>query len=1201
MLPFESLSFHRFIMLIGRKGLIRFEMIRYLATKIGFNRSKYRLYIVFLRYATTDTTIYSFGLSYQWNICRRPRPEQGTGIRWQQRKCHPFPGKQGSDQADGRQPRAIRFPCARARQHENLPAQTGRHRISVRASPLSGGDLIMEPFIKVKTALITIALSAFIQLTLGQNVNFEWANKLGGAGSDRGYSIAVDAFGNVFTTGHFVGTVDFDPGPDSLNLTSAGLDDVFISKIDALGNLVWARQLGGADFDNGLGISLDGLGNLYIIGAFRGTSDFDPGVNTFSMASAGNTDIFICKLDESGDFIWARNMGGTSDDIGHSIAVDASGNVYATGPFQGTADFDPSAGTVNLTATSTDIYICKLDFSGNLLWVKQISGVTNSPNRVISLDSFGNVLTTGSFGGTVDFDPGIGTFILTPEGGIDIFIAKFDSSGNFVFAKNIGGTSNDFGASIFADNLGNVYTTGVFGGVADFDPGVGGFYLTSAGLGDVFVSKLNALGNFVWGRSFGGASNEYGYCIAADDFGNVYTTGYFGGASDFDPGAATYSLTPIGWDDIYVSKLDSAGNFLWVKQSGGLGKDIGFSLALDASGNVYTTGYFSGTADFDPGIGVYELTSFGGSDIFLQKLTPRPTVSVFNDVNINCVRENEIGVAGIVVNLQPLNLVAIAGGNGIAVFDSIPDGTYGISVDTTNLNWSPSCQTTQIMTVVSGTSICDGIGMVNDNPCTSPNISIAMPNLRRGFTRTIYVRACNDNTGTGILDSAYLELTLPSELQVQSASIPYISLGGNRFSVFVGDLNPGQCVNFTMQATVGLQSLNGQTLCLEAELFPQATCVFDSVPTPYGDSTVTPCTLPWDKSSLRVEGSCVNNDSIRFVIYNTGDPVDGDMDCWAPVRIYVDGVLTILDSIRITGGDSVVYMFAGDGRTWRLEADQHPLHPGNSHPNASVENCGSGTWTPNIVNQLPQDDADPVVDIFCGVVTAPMDPNDKTGFPLGVGAQNIIRPGQQMEYLVRFQNTGTDTAFTVIIRDTLDPSLSVFSVTSGVASHPYNFRMYGPRVLEWTFDNIQLPDSNVDEPNSHGFVKFMVDMEPGTPLGTVINNTAAIYFDFEAPVITNTTMHTVGVFELPTSSEHAVLGEMDIAVYPNPTTGILKVVHDGSAPLNLRLVDPLGRVLKAFSSESAQIQLDLSSYSDGIYHLVLSKGDSVLVKKVVKR
>jgi hypothetical protein len=234
------------------------------------------------------------------------------------------------------------------------------------------------------------------------------------------------------------------------------------------------------------------------------------------------------------------------------------------------------------------------------------------------------------------------------------------------------------------------------------------------------------------------------------------------------------------------------------------------------------------------------------------------------------------------------------------------------------------------------------------------------------------------------------------------------------------------------------------------------------------------------------------------------------MDCFAPIRFYLDGNLFMMDSIRLTGGDSIVLSFLADGRTWRLEADQHPLHPGNSHPNAQIEACGNlQNWTPDLFNLYSSDDADPITDYFCGIVLSSLNPNDKTGYPYGLDSAHYILQNTDIEYLIRFQNTGNDTAFTVIIRDTLAEELDIFSVRSGASSHNYSFRMYGPRVLEWRFNNIMLPDSNINFLKSQGFVKFNVKQQMDLTAGTIINNSASIYFDQNPTVITNTYFHTV--------------------------------------------------------------------------------------------
>ena len=450
----------------------------------------------------------------------------------------------------------------------------------------------------------------------------------GGSTSDVGYSIAVDSLGNVYTTGSFSGTVDFNPGTGVENLTSAGGNDIFVSKLDSSGNFVWAKRLGGTAGDDGFGIAVDSSGNVYTTGSFYGTADFDPGAGEANLTSAGERDVFVSKLDSSGNFVWAKRLGGTVADVGRIIAVDSSGNVYTTGYFFSTADFDPGAGTTNLiSAGGAEVFVSKLDSSGNFVWAKRLGGISTDEGYSIGVDSSGNVYTTGYFNGTVDFDPGAGVANLTSAGGNDSFVLKLDSLGDFIWAKQLGGTAADVGRTIAVDSSGNVYTAGYFIGRADFDPGAGVENLTSAsGSGgtdrDVFVSKLDSSGNFVWAKGLGGTAADESSSIAVDSSGNVYTTGSFNGTVDFDPGAGEANLTSAGGSDGFISKLDSSGNYVWAKSLGDTGFDYVRSIAVDSSGNVYTTGNFNGTVDFDPGAGVENVTSNGSNDVFVLKLTP---------------------------------------------------------------------------------------------------------------------------------------------------------------------------------------------------------------------------------------------------------------------------------------------------------------------------------------------------------------------------------------------------------------------------------------------------------------------------------------------------------------------------------------------------------------------------------------------------
>jgi hypothetical protein len=472
---------------------------------------------------------------------------------------------------------------------------------------------------RILSLLLTLTLSNFLS---AQAPSFEWATSMGGASLDRGSSITTDALGNVYTTGYFENTLDFDPGAGTYNLTSNGGWDIFIQKLDANGNFIWATNMGGTIQDFGYSITIDTGGNVYTTGQFRNTADFDPGAGTFDLTSNGGADIFIQKLDASGNFIWAKSFGSTGIDYGTSIATDASGNTYTTGYFENTVDFDPGAGVFNLISNgNTDIFIQKLDNNGDFIWATSLGAANQEVVRSITTDASGNIYTTGDFEDSVDFDPGAATFNLISNGSKDIFIQKLDASGTFVWAKSMGGTGQEAGGLSTTDALGNIYTTGSFRNTVDFNPGAGTFNLTSNGVNDIFIQKLDANGTFIWAKNMGGTGSASGAGITADALGNTYTTGAFENTVDFDPGAGTFNLTSNGAYDIFIQKLDSSGTFIWAQNMGGTGGATGTSITTDALGNVYTTGLFENTVDFDPGAGAFNLTSSGNWDIFIQKLS----------------------------------------------------------------------------------------------------------------------------------------------------------------------------------------------------------------------------------------------------------------------------------------------------------------------------------------------------------------------------------------------------------------------------------------------------------------------------------------------------------------------------------------------------------------------------------------------------
>ena len=456
--------------------------------------------------------------------------------------------------------------------------------------------------------------------TIAKAQTFGWAEQFSGNNPNSGFSLARSPSGELIVGGTFEGAVDFDPGDGTFILTSFGGKDAFIAKTDIDGNLIWAKQFGGNEDDYVRNVYCDLEGNIFITGAFQGTSDMDPGDGTFNLTSFGGKDIFINELDEDGNFVWAGQFAGTLDGTGTCIAVSPSGNIYFSGYFIGVFDFDPGAANYYLTAASQAIYTGKLNSNHEIVWAKTMGGPLFDYCESMSLDEEENIYTTGSFENVADFDPGDSAIYLTSAGGNDIYVNKLNSDGEYVWAKQMSGPEDEFGEGIVYDQVGNIYITGYFKSTVDFDPDTSSSYMTSVDDYDVFIEKLDTDGNMLWARQIGGVDSQGGQAITLDNDNNVYCTGHFKGTADFDPGIETYEMTSFGDFDIFVEKLEENGTFVWSADMGGALFDRGLAIITDNQSNVFTTGWFAGTADFEPGDNSYYLTTSGEYNCFLSKL-----------------------------------------------------------------------------------------------------------------------------------------------------------------------------------------------------------------------------------------------------------------------------------------------------------------------------------------------------------------------------------------------------------------------------------------------------------------------------------------------------------------------------------------------------------------------------------------------------
>ena len=444
----------------------------------------------------------------------------------------------------------------------------------------------------------------FIELCVfAQTPDWQLATRAGGSDDDWSEIVAVDDQGNCYVTGSFEETATFG----SYSLVSNGSSDIFIAKMDANGSWLWATGAGGSDDDEGVSIAIDDNGNIYITGKFYDAATF----GSFSLTSNGDDDIFVAKMDSSGNWLWITGAGGSDSERSKSISLDSAENIYVTGSFYDTTTF----GSHSLTSNGgSDVFVAKMDANGSWLWITGAGGSDSDYGLSIAIDNAENIYVTGDLWNTATF----GSYSITNNGSSDIFVAKMDTDGNWLWATGVGGIDEDSSGSIAIDDNGNIIVVGSFIDTVTF----GTTSIVSSGSFDIFVAKIDASGNWMWATGAGGSDSDFGYSIAVDDAEKIYVTGAFYNIATF----GSYSLTSNGEFDIFVAKIDENGNWLWATGAGGSDFDLGESIVIDHAENIFVTGEFSDNAIF----GSYSLTSSGEFDVFVAKLV------------VETIAENEI-------------------------------------------------------------------------------------------------------------------------------------------------------------------------------------------------------------------------------------------------------------------------------------------------------------------------------------------------------------------------------------------------------------------------------------------------------------------------------------------------------------------------------------------------------------------------------
>lgn len=558
------------------------------------------------------------------------------------------------------------------------------------------------------------------------------------------------------------------------------------------------------------------------------------------------------------------------------------------------------------------------------------------------------------------------------------------------------------------------------------------------------------------------------------------------------------------------------------------------------------------------------------------------------DTNNNCLADStELGLANQIVRFEK-------GGNAyyFTTYNTNGDykafldtGTYTVTVFPNNSYWQV-CPTSQLVQITSN-NIPQTLNWALQPVafCSQLRVDISNPILRPTASSFYTVHYCNEGTITA--NNAYVEVLLDPDLNVQSTSIPIASQVGNLYTFNVGNVGMADCGTFNIEVIVDVSAALGQTHCTEAHIYPDTVCVPNI----------------WVNSRLAIDAEC-QNDSVIFTINNYGAAMS------QPRAYYVfeDNIMMRQGNFQIgVGGSERMVQPAAEGKTYRIIAKQEMGYPdllGDSIITAAIEGCNplpDGSFNTGLITQFSNGNSSPFIAVDCQQNVASYDPNDKKAQPEGYGVNShYIYDYTALDYKIRFQNTGTDTAFNITILDTLSPYLDITTLEMGASSHDYTWNIQNGNVLNVTFSNIMLPDSNVNEPLSNGFFRYRIEQKENNPIGTVINNAAAIYFDLNPPVLTNITWHTVGedFVEVILLDQSLIFDEkIKVTVYPNPFQEMTTIEVKGKdyGQLILSVFDVTGRLMKEVTStQDNRIQLSKGTLKQGVYFYKLN-GDNDLI------
>lgn len=884
-----------------------------------------------------------------------------------------------------------------------------------------------------------------------------------------------------------------------------------------------------------------------------------------------NIDMLATRIDVDGNVIWSKLYGGTGRDFASAVIKSQEGGFLIAG-------YSDSFGNV----FKKQAYLIKIDDAGTIEWDQHYGGDDRDDAlAVIQLDNSDYVF--------------VGSTFSYGAGSADVYLTRIDNTGEVVWSNSLGNEYVNYGYDLIQTMDGGFAITGR----TDID-GVNK---------NIYLLKTDATGDFSWSQNYGGDSFDEGNALVQTDDGGYLIAASF----DIDRSA-------------YIIRTDINGDTLWTQSYAVAGEASAQDIVKTTDGNYAVTGFtrigllnydyfllkindnndeiWSQTyvvSSYDEGHALIETEDSGfllvGTsnvedllstyNFYAIKTDSKGYVNtsyvagnVYSDLNNSCdFQAEEIGLENW--------FIKVTGDNQSYFGTTDAQGNYSIGVDTGSYtvelivanNYWEACMPTQTVQMNSYFDTTN-VSFAVQSPISCPlmEIDVSVPFLQECEENLYTINYCN--RGTAVAEDAYIELTIDQYLSFlpSSLDLPW-TLEGNILKVELGDVAIGDCDVFNFIATLSCDStVIGQAHCIAAHVYPDSIC--------------TPPDPNWNGASINVSGACAG-DSVIFRIQNIGTGAVPDGLEYIITEDVVMGLNGAQPIMELAPQEEQIISLPATGATYRIIANQVPGHPGSSYPTLAIEGCSANNenFSVGYVNQFPDDDNNPFVSIDC---QENLDINMTTqmlGYPTGYQGE-LITTNTDIEYHIRFQNTKTETAHRVVIRDTIPSSLDFTTARLGASSHPVDMEVYGNGILKFTFENILLPDSSTSQVASNGFVKFKISQKLDLAEGTVIDNSAAIYFDYSAPIITNVKRYVIGGDDIldfievisNTNSKNPLPGA-SVKVYPNPFVDVVTFEYEGPSfrQITLSMYDLKGQLIHRGNFQDKKFQIERGQLGAGMY------------------